>query len=126
MAVEFGLCVPILVVLVMGGVHFGLALTTRHALADATSIATRSAAISGNYSSSDILDEIQAQMGDSADYCKMWSVARTNPTNSFDQEYLKVTATCTLDNFLTDLFERIWGTDDSGPANVTVTAAVLI
>src|SRR5262245_8231672 len=45
LAVEFGLSMPMLVIVIAGGLQFGRALITRHQLAEATNFATRKAVV---------------------------------------------------------------------------------
>jgi len=94
-SVELALGLPILVMIVMAGVHFGLVVKTRHELGDATSHATRLAAIARNADSNTIRSSIQSRLGTTSG-CTGLVVASTTATDAFGVRRVDVTARCTV------------------------------
>lgn len=94
-SVEFALTLPLLLMLVMGGIHLGRGLGTRHRLADATGFATRAAAVSGNTSTANVQSLILARLGTSAAQCAAITVT-SSVVGTVPGRRLEVTARCTL------------------------------
>lgn len=117
-AVEFALTLPILLVLVLGGLHLGRVLGTRHRLSDATGYAARSAAISGATSGPAVQALLLARMGTAATQCSSITVT-PKVVGSPPSRYLEVQSKCKLPppfgaGFLGGI----------GPDEVSVTAAM--
>jgi Flp pilus assembly protein TadG len=93
-AVEFALTVPVIVLLVVGGVHVGRVLGTRHSLADATSYATRAAVVAGTTSQAQVKSLIVGRLGASASQCASLGVT-ANVIGSVPNRRLEVVTTCT-------------------------------
>lgn len=94
-SVELALGLPILVMVVMCGIHFGLIVKTRHELGDATSHAARLAAIARNTDSDTIRNAIRARLG-SASGCTSLLVTSSTATDAFGVRRVDVTARCTV------------------------------
>jgi len=95
-AVEAAFVTPILVLLVLGGLHFGKVLMLRHRLAAATDVATRSTAIAKLTSSAQVRNIVVGQLGGSADLCSSLTV-NTTPITNLGVDSVQVEATCTID-----------------------------
>ena len=95
-SVELALGLPLLIMVIMGGVHFGLVLKTRHQLGDATNYATRAAAIRGNPNANQIRASIQDRLGSSSG-CTNLAVTTTTATDALGVRRLEVTARCNAD-----------------------------
>jgi Flp pilus assembly protein TadG len=121
-AIEFALSMPLLMLTVAGGLQMGYALMARHALTEATSYATRKAALAagqgnnGALGSGAIRSDIDLVMGEQAKYCAPLTVTAT-PGNFAGNNQITVKAICTLD----PLFR---GTDWKWIPSVTVNAAM--
>lgn len=94
-SVEFALCTPVLLMLVLGGVHLGRALGTRHRVADATSYATRAAAVSGNTSTTNVRSLVQNRLGTASAQCASL-VVTANVVGAVPSRRLEVTTKCGL------------------------------
>ena len=117
-SVEFALVLPILITIILGGLHFGQVLTTRHSVADATSYATRNAAINGVADNTVIRSVIENQLGTNSG-CSAISVSTNLVTDGFAQVRLDVTTRCTLaPTFGIGFLGAI------GPDEITVSAAM--
>ncbi|MDX2090206.1 MAG: TadE/TadG family type IV pilus assembly protein [Kofleriaceae bacterium] len=93
-SVELAVGIPLLVMVILGGVHFGLVLTTRHQLGDATNFATRRAAIARNANPNQIRSAIQDRLG--ADTrCSGLDVTSSTSTDALGVRRVDVTARCT-------------------------------
>jgi Flp pilus assembly protein TadG len=62
-SVETALVVPLLLLVVLGGVHFGLVITARHRLADAANYAVRAAVIARQTEPASIRARVKDRMG---------------------------------------------------------------
>ena len=94
-SVELALGLPILVTVILGSVHFGLVVKTQHQLGDATSHATRLAAIARNANANVIRNAILARMGASSG-CSQIVVTSSTATDAFGVRRVDVTARCTV------------------------------
>jgi len=94
-SVELALGLPILVMVVLAGVHFGMIVKTRHELGDATSHATRLAAIARNADPSTIRSVIQARLGQTSS-CASLAVTSSTATDAFGVRRVDVQARCTV------------------------------
>ena len=92
-SVELGLCFPILLLLVLGGLHLGRALGTRHELADATDWATRTAAIAKTPGAGAIQPLVVSRIGSSS--CASITVSSV-VTGSAPYRRLEVESKCML------------------------------
>jgi Flp pilus assembly protein TadG len=119
MSVEFALCMPALIVLILGGLHLGRVLGVRHRLADATGYATRAAAIAQNGTTANVRQLIESRFaGDTM--CKHPMTGITAQIiNTAPYRRLEVTAKCVLNPaYGSGLLGAI------GPSDVSVTAAM--
>ena len=94
-SVELAIGLPILVLVIMAGVHFGLVLKTRHQLGDATNHATRLAAIARNPNPTVIRTAIQDRLG-SGTGCDNLNVSSSSARDAFGVNRVDVTARCTV------------------------------
>jgi Flp pilus assembly protein TadG len=94
-SVELALGLPILVMVVVASVHFGLVVKTRHELGDATSHATRLAAIARNADAGMIRNAIQSRLGASSS-CSNIVVSSATAIDAFGVRRVDVTARCTV------------------------------
>ena len=117
-SVELALGIPILIMVIMGGVHFGLVLKTRHQLGDATNYATRAAAIRGTTNANSIRASIQDRLGASSG-CTNLSVTTTTATDTLGVRRLEVIARC---NVSTGIGGDLLGS--LGSSEITVRAAM--
>ena len=95
-AVEAALVTPILVLLILGGVHFGKVLMLRHKLAAATDLATRTSAIAKTTNSAQARSVVQTELGASSDLCESLTVTAT-PRTSLGVDSVEIQTTCTID-----------------------------
>jgi Flp pilus assembly protein TadG len=95
-SIELALGLPLLVMVIMGGVHFGLVLSTRHQLGDATNYAVRAASIRQSTNSNQIRAAIQDRLGSSSG-CTNLAVTTTTATDPLGVRRLEVTARCNVD-----------------------------
>jgi Flp pilus assembly protein TadG len=118
-SVEFALLLPMFLILIVGGVHLGRALTTRHRLTDATNFAVRAAAVRGTTNAAEIRTLLQGRLGGAATDCSTLAVTASTATDAVGLTRLEITAVCTLAaGFGHALLGAI------GPSNLTVTAAM--
>ncbi len=117
-SVEFALVMPLLVIVIIGGVHFGRVLMTRHEVTEATNYATRSAAIRRINNAGQIRGLIQARMGAGSGCSSIVVNARTR-TDGLGVTSLEVTTRCVLGP---GFGGRLLGS--IGPSDLTVTAAM--
>jgi Flp pilus assembly protein TadG len=94
-SVEIALGLPIVIMVLITGIHFGLVLKTRHELADATSHATRLAAIARAADPNVIRSTIQARLGPSSG-CQSLLVAASSAVDAYGVRRVDVTARCTV------------------------------
>lgn len=117
-SVEFALATPALLLLILGGIHLGRALTTRHRLADATSFATRAAAIARTSDATFVRNTILARLSEGARNCSRIDVTTRLSGLAAGTSQLEVNATCRLrPAFGAGLIGAI------GPDEIAVTAA---
>ena len=117
-SIEFALVMPLLVLVIIGGVHFGRVLSTRHKTTEATNYATRSAAIRGVTNAGQIRGLIMARMGANSG-CSSIVVTSRARTDALGVRRLEVTTRCVLDS---GFGGGMLGT--LPPNDVTVTAAM--
>ena len=118
-SVEFALLLPLFLILIVGGVHFGRVLSTRHRLTDATNFAVRAAAVRHTANIGEIRALIQSRLGGATADCSTLSVSAATTTDVVGLTRLNVAATCTL---ATGFGQSLLGA--IGPADLTVTAAM--
>ena len=116
---EAALVVPVLVLIILGGVHFGKVLMLRHQLAAATDVATRTAALAQTPDATVVQNMIQTELGSSAGFCSTLAVS-TNQERTLGVDRVEVSTTCTVDRdrFTTKL------TGFLGPDQLTVRVAM--
>jgi Flp pilus assembly protein TadG len=95
-SVEFGLIAPLLLMLILGGVHFGRVLTTRHHLTEATNYAARAAAVARTSNSAQIRNLILSRMGTGNNGCSNITVTSTTSADAIGVQRLDVTARCAV------------------------------
>jgi len=110
-SVELALGLPILIMVIMGGVRFGLVLKTRHQLGDATNYAIRAAAIKGNTNPNQIRAAIQDRLG-SASGCTNLSVTTTTATDPLGVRRVEVNAHCNVDTGVGGALLSFLGNDE--------------
>ncbi|MBI4508442.1 MAG: pilus assembly protein [Deltaproteobacteria bacterium] len=118
-SVELALVTPILLMLVLGGVHLGRALGARHRLSEAVSQATRSAAIANVDNQATIATYVRTRMDAAGPGCTEIRVRSSVSTNAFGIRALEVMASCTLP---APFGERLLGA--MGPSEVSASAAM--
>ena len=94
-SVEFALVMPLLLLVIIGGVHFGRVLMTRHRLTEATNYATRSAAIAHVSNANQIRTLIQNRLGPTSG-CSSIQVNTTTATDALGVTRLDVQSRCIL------------------------------
>lgn len=94
-SVEMALATPILLMLILGGVHLGKALATRHRVGDATGFAARAAALSGQTASGQVRGVVNARLGASAAQCATLDV-NAQVVGAPPSRRLEVVTKCTL------------------------------
>jgi Flp pilus assembly protein TadG len=94
-SLELALGIPLLVMVIMGGVHFGLVLKTRHQLGDACNFATRAASIQAITNGNQIRTAIQDRLGTSSG-CTNLAVTTETANDSLGVRRLEVTARCNV------------------------------
>lgn len=100
-AVEFALMSPLLLALILGGVYLGLALATRHRLADATAYAMRQVAVARTAESRANLSLtidglVRERFGDVSKQCAALKVSAAVVPALAGARRLEVRAICTL------------------------------
>jgi Flp pilus assembly protein TadG len=118
-SVEVALLAPVLLILLVGGVHFGLVLKTKHRLTDAANYAVRAAVIARTSNATQIRNFMLNRMGDARTDCTSLGVTVTTTTDAVNLTRLEMTATCQLaatfgGNFLGAI----------GPSSLTVSAGM--
>jgi Flp pilus assembly protein TadG len=94
-SVELALGLPLLLVVVLGGVHLGRVVMARHQLADAASFAARAAAITARPDSSRIRAAIRDRLG-AGSACSAVAVTSRAERDELGVERLEVTARCAV------------------------------
>jgi Flp pilus assembly protein TadG len=94
-SVEIAIGLPMLLAVVLGGVHLGRVLMARHALADAASYATRAAAIAGGASEAQIRAVIRGRLG-TGSACGNVAVQSRTVADDIGVTRLEVTARCAV------------------------------
>lgn len=93
-SVELALGIPLLVMVILGGVHFGLVLATRHQLGDATNYAIRRAAIARSANPNQIRSAIADRLGPTT-RCQGLDVTASTSVDGLGVRRVDVTASCT-------------------------------
>jgi Flp pilus assembly protein TadG len=93
-SVETALVMPLIAVVIIGGVHLGMVLMTRHKLSDATSYAARAAVISKATGAGVIRARILDRMGANSSCADVVVTAATNTDGTVQR--LDVSAVCKL------------------------------
>lgn len=117
-SVELALGLPLLVMVVMGGVHFGQVLKTRHQLGDATGYAARAASLRATTNANQIRALVQDRLGASSG-CAALTVTTATATDALGVRRLEVTSRCTV---ATGIGGELLGF--LGPAEVTARASM--
>ncbi len=87
---------PLMLIVIVGGVHFGRVLMTRHKLTEATNYATRAAAVAHVNNPNQIRNMIQSRMGTGSG-CSSVSVTTTTAADAIGTTRLEVRARCVLE-----------------------------
>jgi hypothetical protein len=118
--VELALTAPIIIVIILAGFQLGRVMLTRHRLADATTYATRSAAIAGDTTPTTITTTIRNRMGSEMQRCASLDILpQVKPGAYPGAESLEVQAVC----HVSPLF-RAPGLAELAPVTLTVVAAM--
>jgi Flp pilus assembly protein TadG len=96
LSVELALGIPLLVMVIMGGVHFGLVLKTRSQLGDATNYGVRAAALQRNTNAAQIRAAIQDRLGPTSG-CSTLTVTTSTAVDALGVRRLEVTSRCNVD-----------------------------
>lgn len=118
-SVEFAMLLPLFLILLVGGVHFGRVLSTRHRLSDAVGYATRAAAIRRITNAGAIRGILEARLGGARADCSTLNVTATTSVDPAGLSRLEVSVTCTL---AAGFGQALLG--PVGPDNLTVSAAM--
>lgn len=97
-AVELGLCLPVLLAILLGGLHLARAIHARHRLSDAVSVAARAAAISGSTDQGTIAALVVQRLaqGQNGPPCDGNPVITATQVGASPFSRLEVSATCNL------------------------------
>jgi Flp pilus assembly protein TadG len=101
-SVELALGLPILVMVILAGVHFALVIKARSELGDATTNAARVAAIARNANPTTIRSVIQARLGTGSG-CGNITVTSSMATDAFGVHRVDVSARCTVNTGISGL-----------------------
>lgn len=96
-AVEVAMVTPILLIIILAGVHFGKVMMLRHRLAAATDHATRSAAVARVVASSQVRAVVEAELGASSSMCESLTVTAL-PRTALGVDSVEVQAVCAIDS----------------------------
>jgi Flp pilus assembly protein TadG len=96
-AVEVALTMPILLLVLVGGLQLGRALVTRHRLEDAVGHATRAAAIANEIDPARLNERVRQRLGPEANRCRALTV--TTRVLAGNPPTLEVTAVCVPEPF---------------------------
>ena len=118
-SVEFALVLPVFLALVLGGVHFGRVLTTRHRLADAANYAVRAAAVRGMTSAGQVRVLVEDRLGAARGDCSTLAVTAATAADGAGLSTLRIEVTCGVN---VGFGEAVLGA--IGPESLTVTAAM--
>ena len=103
----------------VGAIHFGLVLKTRHSLADAANYAIRAAVVARTTNAAQVRQFMLNRLGASAADCTNLGVTVTTSVDAVDLTRLEMSATCQLaPTFGGNLLGAI------GPSSLTVTAGM--
>jgi Flp pilus assembly protein TadG len=94
-SVELALGLPLLLMVILGGVHLGRVVMTRHQLADAASYATRAAAIAARPDAARIRAAIRDRLGPGS-ACGAVAVQSRAERDELGVHRLEVTARCAV------------------------------
>lgn len=117
-SVELALVLPLMVLVIIGGVHFGRVLMIRHKLSEATNAATRSAAIARDTNANRIRGLVEARMG-ARSGCDRIRVTTRTRRDALGVDQLEVTTVCDVN---TGLGGALLG--PVGPDQLDVTVAM--
>jgi len=94
-SVELALGLPVLVLIILGGVHFGLVLKTRAQLGDATNHAARAAGIARTANAAQVQATVQSRLG-AASGCTNLVVTAVSAQDVLGGRRNEVTSRCTV------------------------------
>ncbi len=92
-SVEFALGLPVLVMIILGGVHFGMVLKTRAQLGDATNLAARAAGIARTANAAQVKATVQNRLG-VASGCTNLAVTAVSVQDALGGRRIEVTSSC--------------------------------
>ncbi len=95
-SIELALGIPLLVMVIMGGVHFGVMLKTRSQLGDATNYGVRAAAIQRNTNANQIRAVILDRLGPSSG-CTNLQVTTSTAVDAIGVRRLEVQSRCNVE-----------------------------
>lgn len=109
---------PLMLLVIIGGVHFGRVLMTRHKLTEATNYATRAAAVAHVNNPNQIRNMIQSRLGTGSG-CSSIVVTTTTASDAIGTTRLEVRTRCILEPaFGSALLGAV------GPSDLVVTVAM--
>jgi len=117
-SVELALGIPLLVMVIMGGVHFGLVLKTRSQLGDATNYGVRAAAIARVTNANQIRAAIQDRLGPTSG-CTSLTVTTSTAVDALGVRRLEVLSRCNVDTGIGGSLLSFLG-----PAEISVRASM--
>lgn len=118
-AVEFGLAIPALLILVIGGLHLGRAMAARHQLTDAAGYGARAASVAGAaaYNTTTVINLVKARLVGNT-YCSSTPTVTVAKSGASPYVRVQVSVSCTLKIFGGTLLAGI------GPTSVSVAASM--
>jgi Flp pilus assembly protein TadG len=101
-AVEFGIAIPVLMLVLLGGTQLGRVLLIRHRLEDATAYAARSAAVAKQTDQGTVHRAVLERMGTAGGSCANINVAVAQIPGATEdvQGAIEVTSTCALNEMI--------------------------
>ncbi len=94
-SVEFALVMPLLLITIVGGVHFGRILMTRHKITEATNYATRAAVVARTTNPAQIRNLVLNRIGPGSG-CSNVQVTTVTGTDALGVSRLEVRSRCVL------------------------------
>lgn len=95
-AVEFALLIPIVLLIILWGVHLGRALGAKHSLQEATNYVTRVASIKSITNAAQIRTMVLARLGGRQNECSWITITAQVINGPASTQQLVVKTTCTL------------------------------
>jgi hypothetical protein len=122
--VEMTLILPLLLVVLLGGIFLSSLLVTRHRLTDAVAYATRAASLSGATTAGPVQAFVNDRLGGPLAECTSMPVAVNSVFNEFGMPRIEVTLTCILSESMIGRSILASFLDEEMPTAIVVTAAM--